>query len=245
MKSITLILGLLITAMSVTVGAQTVNESVTFDEKIHNFGEISETAGKVSHRFRFTNTGQDTVLMLHARAGCACVQAKVPEQAVFPGHSGYVTVTFDPEYRPGHFSKEIVVFSKGNKYNRIWVKGDVIPGVHKLTESYRYELGSGLLTRYRVMNFGKVSTTSPAKKTLALANDSTTTLRLDFITENATPEVSVNAGCILQPGQEASVEVIVAPTATGTGPTTVKLIPVANGRRLTPIDIIFTPDQHP
>lgn len=225
--------------MSVTVGAQTVNESIKFDEKIHNFGEIGETAGKVSHRFRFTNTGQDTVLLLHARAGCACVQAKVPEQPVFPGHSGYVTVTFDPDYRPGHFSKEIVVFSKGNKYNRIWVKGDVIPGVHKLTESYRYDLGWGLLSKYQVMNFGTVSTSSPSQKTLALANDSTETLRLDFITEDD-PRVTVNSGCLLHPGQEASVEVIVAADAVSTEPTTVKLIPVANGRHLTPINVTFT-----
>lgn len=140
MRLLTTLITLLISICPTAI-AQTLNESVRFDEKIHDFGSIGETDGKVTHRFVFTNTGRDTVTLTRARSGCSCVHAEVSRRPVLPGRTGYVDVTFDPDYRPGHFSKEIVVFSTDNRYNRIWVKGDVTPGIHPLTEKYRYDYG--------------------------------------------------------------------------------------------------------
>lgn len=227
--SLTLCFGLLLRA-------QTVNESIVFEQKIHDFGTIREIGGKVSHQFRFTNTGKEPVVILSARAGCSCVNADVPKRPIDPGKTGVITVTFDPDYRPGHFSKEIVVYSAEKKYNRIWVKGDVTPGQHPLSESYRYELGASVRTDYKVLNFGTVKVGSKAVKKLSVANDSDSVVRLDFQSES--PAVSVDSGCILPAAGETSVNVTVAPTAAAAEPQTIKLVPIANGKRLQPIEIV-------
>ena len=219
--------------------AQSVNESVRFDDKIHDFGTISESAGKVTHRFRFTNVGSEPVVMLRARAGCNCVQAQVPSAPIAPGASDYVTVTFDPEYRPGHFSKEIVVYSGDRQYNRIWVKGDVEEGAHNLAENYRYDLGSGLRTNYRVMNFGHVVPGSRQSKTLTLANNSSSTMRINFRSDD--PDVEVSGGCLLRPGGEAKIEIIVSPRSKGSMQRSVMVYPTVADKQLQPVEIVYTP----
>lgn len=73
MRLLTTLITMLITICP-TASAQTLNESVRFDEKIYDFGTIGETDGKVTHRFVFTNTGRDTVtLCAHARDAAACM----------------------------------------------------------------------------------------------------------------------------------------------------------------------------
>ena len=239
MKRINLLIILTTLFTALTANGQSVNESIAIDCKIHDFGTISETGGKVSHRFRFSNNGNEPVTILRARAGCNCISTSLPSQPIAPGSSAYITVTFDPDYRPGHFSKEIVVYSNGNRYNRIWVKGDVAAGTHDLKENYRYNLGAGILVDYKVMNFATVKPGSTTTKTLAVANDSDRTVRLDFEIERADPSVTIDSGCILKPHSEASVNITVAPTATFAGPKTIKIYPVADGRTLQPIEITF------
>lgn len=219
--------------------AQTVNESIVFDQKIHDFGSISETGGKVTHRFRFTNKGSQPAVLLHARGGCSCVSADVPKQPIAPGASDYVTVTFDPDYRPGHFSKEIVVYSANQQYNRIWVKGDVVAGQHDLAESHPYSLGGPILSRNKVINFATVAPGRSSTKSLSVANVSDRTVRLDFEVENNDPAVTVDCGCLLRGKSETEVNVTVRPESAVAGVKTVKLYPVADGKRLQPIEIVY------
>lgn len=249
----------LLISTSATAIAQTLNESVRFDEKIHDFGSIGETDGKVTHRFVFTNTGRDTVTLTRARAGCSCVHAEVSRRPVLPGHTGYVDVTFDPDYRPGHFSKEIVVFSNGNRYNRIWVKGDVTPGTHPLTEKYRYDYGHGLLMEYKIMNFGTVLQGASKTRALSFANNSTETLNLTFhvnsgetkgnrLSDSAASAV-IPAGLIidiperylLKPGEEGKIDVTVRMLTQLDSMATVVITPVANGFTLKPLTLTVHP----
>lgn len=251
----------LLISTSTAVIAQTPNKSVRFDEKIHDFGSIGETDGKVTHRFVFTNTGRDTVTLTRARAGCSCVHAEVSRRPVLPGHTGYVDVTFDPDYRPGHFSKEIVVFSNGNRYNRIWVKGDVTPGTHPLTEKYRYDYGHGLLMEYKIMNFGTVPQGASKTRVLSFANNSTETLNLTFhissVATDGNSQADGNASSaipsgliidiperyLLKPGAEGKIEVTVRMLAPLDNPATVSVTPVANGFTLRPLTLTVHPAQ--
>ena len=229
--------------MSGTAAAQTVNESVTFDEKIHDFGTISETGGKVKHRFTFTNTGRDTVALTSARAGCSCVHAEVSKRPVYPGKKGYVDVTFDPNFRPGHFSKEIVVFSNAQKkFNRIWVKGDVTPGKHPIHELYNYDYGHGLFMNYRRMVMLPVAPGHPQSMKLKFGNDGTSTINLTFRVDNPSNDFSVQFPTIhlLKAGDEGEANVSVRAITSFTGSHSVKVTPIANGEALSPLEIVVT-----
>ncbi len=235
----TIINALLLTA-TVSLSAQTVNESIKFDEKIHDFGTIEETGGKVTHKFKFTNTGKEPAVILYARAGCSCVTAEVPKNPVKPGQSGYVTVTFNPDYRPGHFSKEIMVASPDQQYNRIWIKGDVKPGVHSAKDNYKYSAGGKIYMNYRVMNFGTVKTGQTRKMELNFGSDRDEPVKLDFKVENPDAGVTVLAGYVIRPNGEGAVEIAVSPSQLLKGAISTKIIPIANGTPLTPIQINYT-----
>lgn len=239
------IITVVLCAITITSIAQTPNKSVKFDEIIHDFGTIDETAGKVSHRFRFTNVGNEPVVMLYARAGCGCVHADIPKQPIQPGKTGIVTVTFDPNYRPGHFSKEIALVSDGKKFNRIWVKGDVKPGKHPIKENFRYEFGHGLYMNFKRMVFGTIKEGEEKTMKLKFANDYQITMQLTFEIEKPDPDftVVIPTGHILQPEGDGMMPITVRVNKAFTGERTVNLIPIANGYRLSPLPIVVQSRQ--
>lgn len=224
--------------------AQTLNEDIVFDEKVFDFGKISETGGKVSHRFRFTNTGKTSVTIVRARAGCSCVSAEVPKAPVAPGKSGYITVRFDPDYRPGHFSKEIAVISDGNRYNRIWVKGDVVAGKHPVQETCRYDYGSGLYMDFRRLVFSPVEVGQNGVRLLKYANASDKPVRVEFEVRKADPDysLSVGAGGVVNPGEIKQVEVMFRPHCAFPGERTVRIVPVVDGKPVEPLIVVLSAD---
>lgn len=65
------------------------SSALTFEEKVHNFGEI--TAGeKVEYSFKFTNTGTSPLLIEDAISSCGCTVPEWPKEPIKPGQSGYM-----------------------------------------------------------------------------------------------------------------------------------------------------------
>ena len=108
--------------------AQTLSDELVFEERVFDFGEIKEENGLVSHEFEFKNVSQKVISINGVTSGCGCVQFEFPKEPLRPNATGKVKVPYNPAYRPGFFSKEVVVLSNNNaNYNRIWVKGTSFP----------------------------------------------------------------------------------------------------------------------
>lgn len=219
--------------------AQEVNKSVKFEKTIHEFGKISETGGKVTYNFKFKNVGRDTVAMTFARSGCGCVTASVPKEPILPGKTGVVTVSYDPEYRPGKFSKEIAVISNGKKYNRIWINGEVMPGKHNIASSYRHNLGGDLYSSYRVLNFATVAPGKEKTIDLTLGNNSSAVMQVNFSLSASYPELSAvfPSKITLQPGQAQKIPVKVKVLKHFAGEKTIKVFPRLGKKNLQAIEI--------
>lgn len=218
-----------------TVG-QTFNKELVFDKKIHDFGSISENGGLVSCKFRVTNRGSKPMTIVSARGGCSCVKGVVPKRPIQPGKSDYITVTFDPEYRPGHFSKELTVMTADRQYNRIWVKGDVKPGRHDIPKNYPYSYGSDLYGSYKQM----IMASAPGKwrsMKLRLGNNSKKAVTVSFLQAAKGFVVIVPKSVKIPAGGEAAIDVRVCPEKASKTPLKGFLTPVINGRRLTPIPL--------
>lgn len=84
---------------------------ISFEETSFNFGTVSEKGGKITHLFKFTNTGDANLMILDASADCGCTEPQYPTKPIKPGESGTIKVTYDPKYRPGGFTKKITVIS--------------------------------------------------------------------------------------------------------------------------------------
>ncbi|HEY9256378.1 DUF1573 domain-containing protein [Chitinophaga sp.] len=84
------------------------SSALTFEEKVHNFGEI--VAGeKVEYSFKFTNTGSSPLLIEDAISSCGCTVPEWPKEPIKPGQSGYMKVIFDSHGKSGYTEKEISV----------------------------------------------------------------------------------------------------------------------------------------
>ena len=162
--------------------SQTVSSDITFDERVHNFGTILEKNGKVSHSFVFHNRSRKLVIIDRVYSDCGCVGKLLSKASIKPGEKGVVTITFDPAYKAGFFSREIAVFFNEDKnYNHIWIEGSVKPYEHPIQEDYPYNFGNGLYLRLKVMAFGYMKPGETKQMELHYANNTGKGMTLNFV----------------------------------------------------------------
>jgi hypothetical protein len=114
-------------------------------------------------------------------SACGCIGNVITKEAVKPGGKGKVTITFNPAYKSGFFSKELVVYSNDRQeINRVWVEGTIIPAEHPVTDDYPYSFGSGLYLRLKVMAFGYLKPGETRQMELHYANTTNKPMVLNF-----------------------------------------------------------------
>ena len=107
--------------------SQTPSTILVSTERVFNFGKIKEMDGKVSHTFILCNRSKSLITIENVATGCSCVSFEYSKEPIKPGDKRQLVVTYNPAYRPGFFSKEIVILSnKRQNYTRLWIKGDVV-----------------------------------------------------------------------------------------------------------------------
>lgn len=82
--------------------------TVAFTEENHNFGEIPD-GDKVSHTFKFKNTGSNPLKIENVKPSCGCTTPDWSRDDVAPGAEGFVTVEFDSKGKTGVQKKSVTV----------------------------------------------------------------------------------------------------------------------------------------
>ena len=101
---------------------------ITFEKTEHDFGSIHEEDGRVSVVFEFKNEGMSPLVLSNVRASCGCTTPTWTKEPVEPGQKGSITVTYNPNGRPGNFSKTVTITSNATEATkRVYIKGTVIP----------------------------------------------------------------------------------------------------------------------
>lgn len=104
------------------------NPQIVFAEYNHDFGNVPENGGLVSHTFTFTNTGNDNLIIIDATATCGCTRPEYPKNPIAPGKQGKVKVTYNPAGRPGAIDRTVTVRTNGSpKKVRLKINGNVVP----------------------------------------------------------------------------------------------------------------------
>lgn len=101
--------------------------TVEFMEDNHNFGEIPE-GDKVSHTFKFKNTGANPLKVENVKPSCGCTTPDWSREDVAPGAEGFVTVEFDSKSKQGVQKKSVTVtFANTDPKNKmLQFQGEVI-----------------------------------------------------------------------------------------------------------------------
>jgi hypothetical protein len=82
---------------------------ITYEEMEYNFGEVKE-GELVKHTFKFTNTGDNPLILLSVKATCGCtVPENWPQHPIMPGEGGEISVVFNSNDRIGAAQKSIRV----------------------------------------------------------------------------------------------------------------------------------------
>lgn len=100
---------------------------IKFEKTSHNFGSFPETE-KVTCTFKFTNTGDNMLVIHQAIASCGCTVPQYPKQPIKPGESGEIKVTYDGSGKfPGHFKKSITLRTNAKQeIVRLYIEGDMV-----------------------------------------------------------------------------------------------------------------------
>jgi hypothetical protein len=81
---------------------------VSFDKKVHDFGEI-EQGEVVSTTFTIKNVGDKDLYVLEAHGSCGCTVPVVTKEAIAPGESAPIQVKFDSNGKSGEVTKTIMI----------------------------------------------------------------------------------------------------------------------------------------
>ena len=115
---------------------------ITFEKTEHDFGKIHEEDGRVSVEFSFKNEGMSPLVLSNVRASCGCTTPKWNKEPIEPGQTGSITVTYNPNGRPGRFQKTVTITSNAKESTtRVYIKGEVIPKQAKPVNKYTVAVG--------------------------------------------------------------------------------------------------------
>ncbi|MBR1426150.1 MAG: DUF1573 domain-containing protein [Paludibacteraceae bacterium] len=153
-----------------TVAAMAQQPVITFTTTEHDFGKINEADGRVTTVFEFKNEGMEPLVLSNVRASCGCTTPKWTKEPVEPGQSGQITVTYNPNGRPGRFQKTITVTSNASEATkRLYIKGEVIPKPAKPVNAYPVQMGE-LKLKSKSVDFGEVKKGASATGEIEYAN---------------------------------------------------------------------------
>ncbi|MCD8193568.1 MAG: DUF1573 domain-containing protein [Tannerellaceae bacterium] len=126
MKQVIFIFMALLLATGSAFSQQDGGAVISADVTTHDFGEINEKDGKVTHSFTVKNEGNAPLIITRVIASCGCTTPEWTKEPIAPGKEGTIKGTFDPLNRPGPFAKTISVYSNGKKGSFIFtIRGDV------------------------------------------------------------------------------------------------------------------------
>jgi hypothetical protein len=187
-----------------SLNAQQRNAAISFESENFDFGKIKETAGAATHKFEFTNTGSQPLVITNVTTSCGCTSPAWTKEPVMPGAKGFVSATYDVKGRPGKFEKTISVSSNAER-NLVVLKiaGDVTQSIDQM---YPSKFGSlNIRSPYIIMavvNKGEIKNASTD-----LYNSSNEPVQLSFSDVPAHLKVSADPVTIA-PGQVGHVNIL-------------------------------------
>jgi hypothetical protein len=132
------------------------SKPIQFREESHDFGDIQEKAGSVTHQFEFTNNLNRPVKILGVKPSCGCTTPDWTKEPIMPGKTGYVQARFDPKGRPGFFNKHLTVTTDADSNPiTLSIKGTVTrEGKEAITEFNG--MNGSWLVKTASFNLGKI-----------------------------------------------------------------------------------------
>jgi hypothetical protein len=83
---------------------------LAFEKNTHDFGDIVQ-GDKVEHVFKFTNTGNEPLIITNIQVTCGCTAPEWPRNPIMPGAKGEIKIAFNSAGKIGRQNKTVTVVS--------------------------------------------------------------------------------------------------------------------------------------
>ncbi len=87
--------------------------TVSFAETTFDFGTIDE-GEKVSHVYKFTNTGNEPLILSNAKGSCGCTVPSWPREPIAPGEDAEILVEFNSKNKSGKKNQKVTITANTN-----------------------------------------------------------------------------------------------------------------------------------
>jgi hypothetical protein len=125
MKKLIILCSVVFLFASVTAFKVEEKAEFKFEKETHDFGKIPQ--GKpVSVEFKFTNTGNEPLIITNIESVCGCTVPKYTNTPVLKGQTGTISVTYNAAAL-APFSKGLTIRSNAKTPIKvIYIKGEVV-----------------------------------------------------------------------------------------------------------------------
>ncbi|MDD3321829.1 MAG: DUF1573 domain-containing protein [Paludibacter sp.] len=183
--------GLFLVCLVFSLTAMSQKAVINFDVKSHDFGKVNEEDGKVTYVFDFINKGNAPLAISRVQASCGCTTPTWTKEPIEPGKKGSITVTYNPQGRPGMFTKTITVYSNATDEQIVLViKGEVVPQQAVVKDAYPVTM-NGLSLKSKVVQMNNINKGGAQARFIEIKNATTSNMKLTF--EGVPSYLSVNA----------------------------------------------------
>lgn len=187
----------------ITIGLSAKNSILWFSAE-HDFGAFKEDSGLVTCQFKGINVANESISIVNARATCGCTTPEYSYSPFNPGDTITITVSYDPEGRPGRFMKKVYLRNSiDDEQTELKIRGVVIGSEETLKSRYPIIRGKLRLQRDMVA-MGELLRGRAKAEFISVYNQTTDTIEPKlthvpkYIKSTITPTV-------IPPGEQASV----------------------------------------
>ena len=198
-KTVVTVIALLFTIIG--LGAQ---NSIRWFNDEYNFGAFKEDSGLVTCQFKGINIVDEPISIVNARATCGCTTPEYSYDPFAPGDTITITVSYDPEGRPGRFMKKVYLRNSNDEEQaELRIRGVVIGSEETLKNRYPITYGKVRLQRDMVA-MGELPRGRAKAEFISIYNQTTDTIepKLKYVPEYIKSTITPS---IIPPGEQASL----------------------------------------
>jgi hypothetical protein len=120
-----------------------IGPEIEFEKVVHDYGDVPYN-GNGECEFRFTNTGNEPLLIQKPKSSCGCTIPSWPNEPILPGESDVIKVTYRTN-RAGAINKTVTVTSNALKNSTVVlrIKGRVLEQASEAMPEKKNDFGNG------------------------------------------------------------------------------------------------------
>ena len=147
MKKVIYLLGIMLLMVGAAKAQDkkaSIGPEIEFEKLVHDYGDVPFN-GNGECEFRFTNTGNEPLLIQKPKSSCGCTIPSWPNEPILPGESDVIKVTYRTN-RAGNINKTVTVTSNALKNSTVVlrIKGRVLEQATEAMPEKKNDFGKGL-----------------------------------------------------------------------------------------------------